>query len=249
MSDSNKFYTGIGHRDTPLKVKSYIKQIAKRLSLVEYTLRSGGADGADSFFEEGVIGKRKEIYLPWKRFNNNYSPLYDIGEKAYNKVEQYFNEWSLSKTEFKDIKDGAKKLFIRNYYQLVGYDDIKSDFVIYYADQDNSGKPMGGTGFAVYMANKLNIPSYNIKTESGIHEVNKLLLKLKIDYMYIMLRHYFLFYEKQIDEKDDERIDQLVNLKKNVFYKNIDLRKILENYFIKYHKRLKNYKDNIDNFN
>jgi len=44
-----------------------MRRCATRLELLGYTLRSGGANGADTAFEEGCC--RKELYLPWPGFN------------------------------------------------------------------------------------------------------------------------------------------------------------------------------------
>jgi len=47
-----KFYTGIGSRKTPIDIKTLIINITKTLANNSYILRSGGADGANLFFEE-----------------------------------------------------------------------------------------------------------------------------------------------------------------------------------------------------
>jgi hypothetical protein len=62
-----KYYTGTGSRESPNNVLAIMTDIAKFLSETGYTLRSGGAPGADFCFELGVSGRaKKEIYLPWK---------------------------------------------------------------------------------------------------------------------------------------------------------------------------------------
>ena len=60
-------YAGIGSRKTPVHILSKMRRVAERLEVRGYTLRSGGADGADTAFEEGC--KRKEIFLPQPGFN------------------------------------------------------------------------------------------------------------------------------------------------------------------------------------
>ena len=62
-----KYYAGIGSRETPVELKEKIKTVVEHLNQKNYTLRSGGAQGADSFFEE--FARKKEIYLPWMGFN------------------------------------------------------------------------------------------------------------------------------------------------------------------------------------
>lgn len=61
-----KTYEGIGSRNTPEDFKYLLFHAAKTLAMKGYTLRSGGADGADSAFEAGadiVNGKRRFIFL------------------------------------------------------------------------------------------------------------------------------------------------------------------------------------------
>jgi predicted Rossmann fold nucleotide-binding protein DprA/Smf involved in DNA uptake len=70
-----KYYTGIGSRETPEDILEFMKEIASKLESLGWILRSGGAPGADLAFENGVKEK-KEIYIPWKGFNNSDSNLY-----------------------------------------------------------------------------------------------------------------------------------------------------------------------------
>lgn len=65
------FYTGIGNRDTPYEYLEKMTALAFLLEKEGYILRSGGAEGADTAFENGVRSLYyKEIYLPWTFFNN-----------------------------------------------------------------------------------------------------------------------------------------------------------------------------------
>ena len=67
------FYTGIGSRKTPKTILKLFTEVAIYLSKQGYILRSGGAKGADQAFERGAA--KKEIYLPWRNFENNKSNL------------------------------------------------------------------------------------------------------------------------------------------------------------------------------
>ena len=71
-----KIYTGVGSRETPAAILSFITQLAGTLAAQGWTLRSGGAPGSDCAFENGCDHAHglKEIYLPWKDFNGNTSP-------------------------------------------------------------------------------------------------------------------------------------------------------------------------------
>lgn len=60
------FYTGVGNRDTPHEYLEKMTALASLLEKEGCILRSGGAEGADTAFENGVRSLyNKEIYLPW----------------------------------------------------------------------------------------------------------------------------------------------------------------------------------------
>lgn len=68
-------YTGIGSRETPADVCADMGIIGAALEHRGFTLRSGGAGGADLSFERRGRGDpcAMEIYLPWRGFNNSAS--------------------------------------------------------------------------------------------------------------------------------------------------------------------------------
>lgn len=160
------YYAGIGSRQTPETVLCAFYQIGKELARKGFVLRSGRADGADSYFEEGArdTGGTCEIFLPWKGFRNNcplslhpgtvFDDLSGIQkERALASVRRYHpNPAALSK--------GALKLMARNYCQLfgTGQDSSPSSFVICYTAD---GKASGGTGQAIRMAQDASIPVFN----------------------------------------------------------------------------------------
>ena len=69
-----RYYTGIGSRNTPQNICSLMANIAKKYANAGWVLRSGGAEGADTAFQNGAViahGKQ-EIYIPWDGFNQHY---------------------------------------------------------------------------------------------------------------------------------------------------------------------------------
>ena len=50
---ANKTYCATGNMEIGIKVKNILAEIGRVLALNGYTLRSGGAPGAESAFEEG----------------------------------------------------------------------------------------------------------------------------------------------------------------------------------------------------
>lgn len=53
---NGKYYAGIGSRETPTRVLQLMIKAAQRLAQRGYTLRSGGADGADAAAVVGLLG-------------------------------------------------------------------------------------------------------------------------------------------------------------------------------------------------
>lgn len=146
------FYTGIGSRVTSKEVCNAMTKIAKRLQEEEFTLRSGGADGADFAFELGA-GYKKEIYLPWKNFNSNKSELFIPSESAMKLASEIHPVWD-------KLNRGGKLLHARNCHQVLGKNlNTPSDFLICWT---LGGGVSGGTATAMKLADKWNIPVYNM---------------------------------------------------------------------------------------
>jgi len=162
----NKFYAGIGSQKTPIEICNKFTAIAYALHLKGYILRSGGADGADSAFEGGLIDyyschqeghdKYKEIFLPWKNFNNNTSQLILEGYIPNEVVaicKDIYRRWDY-------VSDAVQRLHARNVYQILGHDlDTPVEFVVCWSDRPLAD--CGGTMFGVHLAQKHSIPVYN----------------------------------------------------------------------------------------
>lgn len=170
-SSQHKFYAGIGSRKTPQRVGEIIRELAIELDRQGYTLRSGGADGADTFFEESST--RMEIFLPWKGFNKRptswgpidgavyfQGPSRDAIELARCSIEGYEKRTM-----------NPKMLLARNMHQILG-EDLKApvDFVICWTP---GGKVMGGTGHAIKLARLRDIPVYNLARPSDVASIRQ----------------------------------------------------------------------------
>lgn len=152
MEDLLMYYAGIGSRKTPPEVLAAFEYLGEELAKQGLVLRSGGADGADTAFEKGCDKANgvKEIYLPWKEFNGNTSPLYiyDNCEKAFEIATKYHPNFDM-------CSKGEKALLARDGYQILGADlNTPSDFVICYTE---GGKGEGGTGQSLRIAKDYNI--------------------------------------------------------------------------------------------
>jgi len=78
-----RYYTGIGSRKIPPEIRDKFILIGRFLATKSLTLRSGAAQGADASFEIGCDkeGGDKEIYLPWRGFNDHPSNLFIFRRK------------------------------------------------------------------------------------------------------------------------------------------------------------------------
>lgn len=129
-----------------------MKKIGKNLAELGYTLRSGGAIGSDTAFEEGSDEGNgvKEIFLPWKSFNDRISNFSMPTHSAKIIANDLF-PW------IKKTKPSIQLLISRNVHQILGYDcKSPSSFVICYTTGS------GGTMYAIKLAEKYNIPVYNL---------------------------------------------------------------------------------------
>ena len=158
---SDRYYAGIGSRKTPPEILAQMREAATILGGMKLILRSGAAEGADTAFEEG-LGKfhRKQIFLPWKRFNSRgtnekglYLPEDGDWELALGYAQKYHPAWSA-------LTDASKKLMGRNTYQVLGLDcDTPSLFVLCWTP---NGSGSGGTGQAIRLAKACSIPVFDL---------------------------------------------------------------------------------------
>jgi hypothetical protein len=150
------YYTGIGSRETPKEVMVAMTSLAKQLQERKWILRSGGADGADLAFERGA-GSKKNIFIPWKGFNDSLSPFFNIPDKAFLVAAKIHPAWGR-------LKQGAQKLHARNIMQVTGRNlKVKSKFIVCWTPK---GQYKGGTTTAMRLAEMLDIKVFNLYNET-----------------------------------------------------------------------------------
>ena len=154
------YYTGIGSRSAPNNILNFMMDLGYVLQ-ESFILRSGGAPGCDLAFEHSVEARRKNIFLPWKGFNNNVSQLYAPSLKSFEIAEEYAPYW-------KNMKPAVRKLMARNVHQVLGMKlDSPSQFLVCWTPDGAIGKQTitkntGGTGMAIRVAEAYQIPVYNL---------------------------------------------------------------------------------------
>jgi len=127
-------YAGIGARNTPPAILPMLEELGEALGHYSLTLRSGGSPGADSAFERGCdrAGGAKEVFLPWKGFNGNRSPLFSPPPEAEAAAALLHPNW-------RACSPGARKLHARNCQQVRGKNlDTPIDFLIFRAPERKS---------------------------------------------------------------------------------------------------------------
>jgi hypothetical protein len=148
----------------------------------DYILRSGGADGADDAFFEGVTPElrktRTQIFLPSKCFRRHEAPLQGCIDasklpawpKALETVNRYHPApWKL--TPF------ARKLMARNAMQVLGPD--LDDPVVFVVCWTPGGELAGGTSQAMKIAMDHGIPIRNLGSSEELGSALKFLKGLK----------------------------------------------------------------------
>lgn len=156
----DKFYAGIGSRETPDWVLNVMTKIAHKLDSDGFILRSGGAKGADSAFELGAL--RKEIFI-----------ANDATTDSLVHAEEYHPRWDI-------LSEYAKRLQARNSMILLGKNlDAPVKFVICWT---KNAKITGGTGQALRVCNDLNIPIFNLANQDTKDRLYKYInIQKKVD--------------------------------------------------------------------
>lgn len=173
-----KYYAGIGSRNTPVEIIEIMTNVAATLEKAGYILRSGGAKGSDVAFESGVlIESNKEIYLPWRGFNDSTSELYLDNIKESQYTAAYLMAENFYHSKLSKAPDNTIKYMTRNSFQVMGRDFINpSEFIICWT---KDGKDSGGTGQAIRIAKFYKIPVFNLKNVIDREQLSNKLLEIK----------------------------------------------------------------------
>jgi ribA/ribD-fused uncharacterized protein len=161
-------YAGIGSRETPKEVMDQMTELAKELESRGYTLRSGGAQGADTAFERGATSKKE---------------IFPGGQKAGEREMKIAREIHPNPQALDNSKNPAFvwNLMARNTNQVFGKNlNTPVDFVIAYTqdgltDYTKRSIKSGGTGQAIDMASRKGIPVINLANPNWRQELDRVL--------------------------------------------------------------------------
>jgi hypothetical protein len=176
------FYAGIGSRETPQDILYWMYEYAAQLADCGWWLRSGGAPGADSAFENGAnlqavprMGRNafKQIFLPWDGFQNRYvseDPAHIFtppSDAAYEVAAQYHPAWQR-------CSNAARSLHARNSHIILGPAlSYPVKFVMCWTPRGEGG---GGTGQGIRVAKAWKIPVVDMALDGWEDELRKILL-------------------------------------------------------------------------
>jgi len=142
------YYAGVGSRETPPDILKLMRLISHKFSLYGWTLRSGGAIGADRAFESNAV--LKQIFYEE-----------DATTEVIEIAASFHPAWH-------NCKPRARRLHGRNVFQVLGRDlNSPSSFVVCWTpDGCTTDKARsittGGTGTAISVADHYKIPVFNL---------------------------------------------------------------------------------------
>lgn len=191
---------GIGSRKAPESVCKQLSTITHRLVLKGHRIVSGNAEGADFACQSGAHfallenniytpNKANEIILPVRGFNQaRLSHLMTGDYKLASNSSHYDQAIKIAREIHaigNNLKGFALKAHARNVFQIFGFEmDDKVDMVICWTPDgaqhySEVTKDTGGTGTAIILASKDDIPVLNIANEHSLQQVANFLNRME----------------------------------------------------------------------
>lgn len=179
----NKYFTGVGSRETPTEILALMRKYSRIMTLKGWSFRSGGADGADTAFAQGWCDAyaeddsvpNGEIYLPWNRFNSHYKEgvncVLVTDRKIIERAQDFLKEIHPA---FSKLTRGPLALHTRNVFQVLGSDlQTPSQGLIGYAALDSKGEPKGGTRTAIKLAEQHGVKVRNLAKSEDLEFIKE----------------------------------------------------------------------------
>lgn len=187
-------YAGIGSRSAPDHILQLMIHAGEHLAFEDWTLFSGGADGADHSFEWGcdLAGGKKQIFLPGAYFNGRRAdenemrgPNPDHQAMAEEIAASVWNRYAFREdvAHWDRLKPFTKALMTRNVHQVLGPTlSERARFVLCWTPDGavhdaHRTKKTGGTGQAISMASLAGVPVYNLYRPKHLKMIRKWLAK------------------------------------------------------------------------
>lgn len=167
-----KAYAGMSNPDTPETVTAQMKRLATYLEEQGYTLRTNGGKGGEEAFEQGV--ERKEIHLPWKRFNDRDSKFNRTSDEAKAVIRQFA-------PSFDTLKPAVQTIVASKAHVILGKDlQNPVKFLVCWsqdgAESSSEKSPKTGyIGVAIALASSLKIPVFNLQKPDALDRLKQFL--------------------------------------------------------------------------
>lgn len=178
------YYSGIGSRQTPRPILLLMTRLAQRFQELGWVLRSGGAPGADQAFQMGAAPDA-DIYLPWPSFEKAFQDKYPVhftlprpSPAALQAARHYHPAW-------KKLTDASQLLHSRNLHQVLGQTLHNPSTLLACWTKDGAEKTQecgyetGGTGTAIRVACRYNIPIFNLAKEGSLERLGALVKSIE----------------------------------------------------------------------
>jgi hypothetical protein len=162
-----------------------MQTIAQDLAADGWTLRSGGAAGADQAFERGWwqwhqtqdvqrSSRRAEIYIPWDGFNDHWATSHDGSNFLENEMNRDEAEGIAASVHpaWDRCSPEARRLHTRNAYQvLVNNLDTPSDMLVCWAKPVGLRGVQGGTSTSFAIARMFGVKCFNLYDAKSLNEL------------------------------------------------------------------------------
>lgn len=200
-------YTGVGFEDIPDIESCILTEISYLLAQNGFTLRSGGYLGASASFEKGVndafktsactdrsfsmrgigtVSPLKEIYMPYRGFNNHDDDsIYNYDEKHKERIRRFLATMRLDRS----VSDADSPYVLRDcavrLYQVLGFSlNSNSKFLICWTpdgvtEAKNVTRNTGPTGISIILADHFKMPVMNIGNETNMQQIQNRITQLK----------------------------------------------------------------------
>ena len=173
-------YAGIGSRNTPAHIQDKMQELAAALAGHGYILRSGGAAGADSAFEQGCDRAQgaKQIFIPWngfkprmnvpdvRRTTNERGVLMPAQPADAEAISARF--WPSDYVVWSALKSSTRALMARNTCQVLGPQlDRPAEFVLFWKPTDGRSS---GTDHALRIAAAYEVHCVRVADRTQVTE-------------------------------------------------------------------------------
>lgn len=162
------YYTGVGSRETPINIQQLMTEIAMRLNMEGWTLRTGTGSRANTAFQVAA-GEGADVYFPWNNFNQG-----EIGTVSSSKASSNLAKevWEFRMVRHLVSTDGStsrdwdtlhpsnQAILAKSMCMLLGRNlSVPSDMLICWTP---SAKLIGMTAHIICLAALKHIPVFNL---------------------------------------------------------------------------------------